>query len=89
MQFSLAHREYFESGSTLTWPTGETADLRTNDPQIVHDVRDRVLARFVELEQYLDLEKIANDFDIRPNRYYPLEGVELAEKAAADLGEPA
>src|SRR5699024_560398 len=56
--------------------------------QIVHDARDRLLARFAELGQQLDLEIIANDFDIRPNRYYPLEGVELAEKAAADLGEP-
>lgn len=64
-----------------------TADLRANDPQIVHDARDRLLARFAELGQQLDLEIIANDFDIRPNRYYPLEGVELAEKAAADLGE--
>src|SRR5690625_3037182 len=65
-----------------------TADLRANDPQIVYDARNRLLARFEELEEQLDLQIIAHDFDIRPNRYYPLEGVELAEKAAAGVGAP-
>lgn len=64
------------------------ADLRAKDPAIVQEARDRLLARFKELSDRLNLEIIANDFDIRPNRYYPIEGVELAEKAAADIGEP-
>lgn len=63
------------------------ADLRANDPQTVKDARAQLLARFEELSSKLDLEIIVKDFDIRPNRYYPVEGVELAEKAAADLGD--
>lgn len=63
------------------------ADLRANDPQTVKDARAQLLARFEELSTALNLEIIAQDFDIRPNRYYPVEGVELAEKAAADIGE--
>lgn len=64
------------------------ADLRANDPQIVKDARRALLTRFQELANQRGLEIIATDFDIRPNLYYPLEGVELAEKAAADLGAP-
>ena len=64
------------------------ADLRANDPQIVRDARQQLLARFQELASELNLEIVARDFDIRPNLYFPLEGVELAEKVAADLGEP-
>lgn len=65
-----------------------TADLRANDQQIVKAARAQLLARFAELSQQFDLDIVATDFDVRPNRYYPREGVELAEKAAADLGEP-
>lgn len=64
------------------------ADLRANDPQIVKDARTMLLQRFRELSAQLNLEIIAKDFDIRPNLYFPIEGVELAEKAAADLGQP-
>lgn len=64
------------------------ADLRANDPQIVKDARATLLARFQELAHQRGLEVIATDFDIRPNLYFPIEGVELAEKAAADLGAP-
>ena len=64
------------------------ADLRANDPQIVKDARATLLDRFQELASRRGLEIIATDFDIRPNLYYPIEGVELAEKAAADLGAP-
>src|SRR5699024_8226499 len=50
--------------------------------------RSMLLASFEKLAQKLDLNISAKDFDVRPNRYYPVEGVELAEKVAADLGEP-
>ena len=62
------------------------ADLRANDPQIVKDARDWLLAEFTKVEEKTDLRIVAEDFDIRPNRYYPIEGVELQEKVAADLG---
>ncbi len=62
------------------------ADLRANDPQIVKDARDWLLAEFAKIEKKTDLRVVAKDFDVRPNRYYPIEGVELQEKVAADLG---
>lgn len=62
------------------------ADLRANDPQIVIDARARLLDRFAELGERLGLEIVARDFDVRPNLYFPIEGVELQEKTAADLG---
>ena len=64
------------------------ADLRANDPQIVKDARATLLSRFQEIASQQGLEIVAKDFDIRPNLYFPIEGVELAEKAAADLGAP-
>lgn len=64
------------------------ADLRANNPQVVKEARSMLLASFEKLAQKLDLNISAKDFDVRPNRYYPVEGVELAEKVAADLGEP-
>lgn len=63
-----------------------TADLRANDPDIVHAARDRLVQRFAELAEQDDITITATDFDIRPNRYYPQEGLELQEKVAADLG---
>ena len=60
--------------------------LRANDPQIVKDARDWLLAEFAKIEKKTDLRVVAKDFDVRPNRYYPIEGVELQEKVAADLG---
>lgn len=63
-----------------------TADLRANDPDIVHAARDRLVERFAELAEKDDITITASDFDIRPNRYYPQEGLELQEKVAADLG---
>ena len=62
------------------------ADLRANDPQIVKDARDWLLEEFTKVEAKTDLRIVAEDFDIRPNRYYPIEGVELQEKVAADMG---
>ena len=62
-------------------------DLRANDPQIVGDARDWMIEQFREVEQKTALRVVAKDFDIRPNRYYPIEGVELQEKVAADQGK--
>lgn len=64
------------------------ADLRANDPEIVEKARNMLTTRFQELSKRLNLEIIARDFDIRPNLYYPIEGIELAEKVGADLGAP-
>lgn len=61
-------------------------DLRANDPQIVKDARDKLMARCQEIAEAHDLRIIATDFDIRPNLYFPEEGVELQEKVASDLG---
>jgi beta-ureidopropionase / N-carbamoyl-L-amino-acid hydrolase len=61
-------------------------DLRANDPAIVRDARDRLVARCAEIADAHDVEIIAKDFDIRPNLYFPQEGVKLQEKVATDLG---
>lgn len=61
-------------------------DLRANEPHIVQEARAWLLERFAVFGQESGLEIIAEDVDIRPNRYYPVEGVELQEKVAADLG---
>lgn len=62
------------------------ADLRANDPAIVDDARDRLVARCAQVAEQHEVEVIAKDFDIRPNLYFPPEGVELQEKVASDLG---
>jgi N-carbamoyl-L-amino-acid hydrolase len=61
-------------------------DLRANDPAIVRDARDRLVARCAEIAAAHDVEIIVKDFDIRPNLYFPQEGVKLQEKVATDLG---
>lgn len=61
-------------------------DLRANDPAIVQDARNRLVARCAEIAEQHNVEIIAKDFDIRPNLYFPEEGVELQEKVATDLG---
>jgi N-carbamoyl-L-amino-acid hydrolase len=61
-------------------------DLRANDPAIVRDARDRLVARCAEIAEAHDVEIIAKDFDIRPNLYFPQEGVKLQEKVATELG---
>src|SRR4029078_935250 len=61
-------------------------DLRANDPAIVRDARDRLGARCAEIADAHNVEIIAEDFDIRPNLYFPQEGVKLQEKVAAALG---
>ncbi|NNG20555.1 M20 family metallo-hydrolase [Naumannella sp. ID2617S] len=61
-------------------------DLRSNDPEIVQAARDRLVQRFDALQRETGVEVSARDFDVRPKLYYPNEGVELAEKVAADAG---
>lgn len=62
------------------------ADLRANDPGIVRSARDALMERFRTVAEEERLEIVAKDFDIRPNRYYPREGVELQERVADSLG---
>ncbi|GAB2556240.1 M20 family metallo-hydrolase [Leucobacter ruminantium] len=62
------------------------ADLRANDPAIVQGARDALVERFRRVAEEERLEIVAKDFDIRPNRYYPREGVELQERVAERLG---
>ncbi|WP_449281190.1 M20 family metallo-hydrolase [Leucobacter sp.] len=62
------------------------ADLRANDPGIVRGARDALIERFRRVAEEERLEIVAKDFDIRPNRYYPQEGVELQERVADSLG---
>ncbi|MBK0418862.1 M20 family metallo-hydrolase [Leucobacter sp. CSA1] len=62
------------------------ADLRANDPAIVQQARDTLMERFQEVAKREDVEVVARDFDIRPNRYFPQEGIELSERVAKDLG---
>ncbi|MFT4135116.1 M20 family metallo-hydrolase [Microbacterium sp.] len=62
------------------------ADLRANDPAIVQGARDTLMARFQQVADEERLEIVARDFDIRPNRYYPQEGVALQERIAGRLG---
>lgn len=62
------------------------ADLRANDPAIVKEARNWLLSEFEKVEERTALRIVAKDFDIRPNRFFPIEGVELQEKVAADMG---
>lgn len=62
------------------------ADLRANDPAIVREARDRLMARIARVAEEERLDIAANDFDIRPNRYFPQEGIALQERVAGDLG---
>ena len=62
------------------------ADLRANDPAIVQSARDALMARFQQVADEERLEIVARDFDIRPNRYYPQEGVALQQRVADRLG---
>jgi N-carbamoyl-L-amino-acid hydrolase len=62
------------------------ADLRANDPAIVQGARDALVERFRLVAEEERLEIVAKDFDIRPNRYYPQEGVELQQRVADSLG---
>lgn len=62
------------------------ADLRSASPQIVADARASLLADIAEIAAAHDIRINVNDFDIRDIQYYPEAGLELAEKAAANVG---
>jgi N-carbamoyl-L-amino-acid hydrolase len=63
------------------------ADLRANDPQIVQDARNDLMKRFQDIAQEENLEIVAKDFDIRPNLFFPDEGVKLQMRVAEANGQ--
>ena len=62
------------------------ADLRSSDPAIVQAARGSLRAQIAEIARAHDITINVEDFDIRDKRYFPTEGVELAEKAVANEG---
>lgn len=62
------------------------ADLRSASPQIVAEARASLLADIADIAAAHDIRINVNDFDIRDIQYYPEAGLELAEKAAANMG---
>lgn len=62
------------------------ADLRSASPDTVNAARATLLAKMEALAIEHDIKINVRDFDVRGIQYYPEEGIELAEKVAADLG---
>jgi N-carbamoyl-L-amino-acid hydrolase len=62
------------------------ADLRSGDPEIVAAARGNLIHNIGALADEQGLRINVRDFDVRPIRYFPEEGVELTEKVAAHLG---
>ncbi|WP_144627550.1 M20 family metallo-hydrolase [Arthrobacter woluwensis] len=62
------------------------ADLRSGDPAIVAAARESLLRDIDRLAREHDLTITVKDFDIRPIRRFPENGLELSEKVAANLG---
>lgn len=62
------------------------ADLRSDSKEIVLGARATLLEKIASLAAEHDVRINAADFDIRPHRHYPEDGLVLAEKVAADLG---
>ncbi|PSS44651.1 Zn-dependent hydrolase [Arthrobacter woluwensis] len=62
------------------------ADLRSGDPAIVAAARESLLRDIDRLAREHDLTINVKDFDIRPIRRFPENGLELSEKVAANLG---
>lgn len=62
------------------------ADLRSDEKEIVEAARTKLKDEIEELARASNMRIVVNDFDIRPNRYFPESGLELQEKVAADLG---
>ncbi|TDW29464.1 N-carbamoyl-L-amino-acid hydrolase [Cryobacterium psychrophilum] len=62
------------------------ADLRSGDPQIVQAARTTLLTKIAALAEEHDIQINVTDFDIRPIRYFPEDGLQLAEAAVANLG---
>lgn len=61
-------------------------DLRAHLRSQVEEARATLLSQFKDLEKRRGLTVLAQDFDIRDHQYYPLDGIELTEKAAAEAG---
>jgi N-carbamoyl-L-amino-acid hydrolase len=62
------------------------ADLRSGDPRIVMAARAKLMKDIDDLARKHDINVNVTDFDIRPIRRFPQEGLELAERVAAGLG---
>lgn len=62
------------------------ADLRSDSKDIVEGARATLLKSIAALAAEHDIRINVTDFDIRPHRHYPENGLILAEKVAADLG---
>lgn len=62
------------------------ADLRSGDSAIVAAARKSLLRDIDRLAREHDLTITVKDFDIRPIRRFPENGLELSEKVAANLG---
>lgn len=62
------------------------ADIRANAPEIVQQARALLLERIAAVAREHDLTIDVRDFDVRPVQHFPEEGLELAEKVAAELG---
>ena len=62
------------------------ADLRSSDPEIVSAARVILLTRISELAQRADLTINVEDFDVRPVRHFPQDGLELCGRLASGLG---
>lgn len=61
-------------------------DLRASSTEDVLSARDTLRAQIAALAEERDLRIDVEDFDIRDIQHYPLDGVELTEKASADTG---
>ena len=62
------------------------ADLRSGDPQVVQAARATLLEKIAALALEQNIQINVTDFDIRPIRYFPESGLQLAEQAAARAG---
>ncbi|MDA3642628.1 M20 family metallo-hydrolase [Saccharopolyspora indica] len=62
------------------------ADIRANAPEIVQQARALLLERIAVVAREHDLTIDVRDFDVRPVQHFPEQGLEIAEKVAADLG---
>lgn len=62
------------------------ADLRSASPETVGAARATLLEQIAALAAEHEIRINVKDFDVRGIQRYPEEGLELAEKVAADLG---
>ena len=62
------------------------ADLRSGDPHKVRAARDSLVREIEDLAQASNLTINVRDFDIRPIRYFPEGGIEVARRVADRLG---